>query len=102
MAFLSCGYDCVFSSDLLWRMILYTLHNYKASHQCGLSDVFLRYLLKGMSVDNLCTGEAFLQCAQVYVFSRSLLQRMSSGTVNMKTPPNVHKYVCAASKMPLY
>ena len=68
MAFLVCGYDCVFSSDLLWRMIVYTLHNYKASHQCGLSDVFLRYLLEGMSSENLVhkfvcfQGTRFREC----------------------------------------
>ena len=77
MAFLVCGYVCVFSSDLLERMILYTLYNYKASHQCGLADVFLRYLLQRMSSDNLCTGEAFLQCSQVYVKLLKVLAQTS-------------------------
>ena len=74
-------------------MILYTLYNYKASHQCGLTDGFLSDVLERMSSDKLCTGEAFLQCAQIYVFSSYVLKRISYGTVSMETeiPPNVHK-----------
>ena len=59
---------CVFSSDLLWRMILCTLHNHKVSHQCGLADVFLSYLLERMSSYSLYSGEALKVLALVNVF----------------------------------